>query len=179
VRSFNVSPSGGGVQVAPGVDFRQAEIEQLGLAVPGDENIGRLDVAVDDAFGMGSVECVGNLDAEFQHEVDGQRFAVDAVFEGLALEIFHGQKRAAIFFADVVDGADVGVVQGRGGTGFAAEPIQNGEMAADLIGQKLERNETAEARVLGFVDHAHSPAAQLFDDSIMGDAFAGHGPALA
>ena len=170
---------GGGVQVAPVIDLGQPEIEQLHLACLGDEDVGRLDIAVHDAFAVGRIERVGDLDAEIEHEVDGQGLSVDAVFERLAFEVFHRQVGSAVFFADVVDGADIGVVQRRGGPGLAAEPVEHGKLAADLIGEKFERDEAPQAGVLGLVDHAHSPAAKLFDHSIMGYGFADHGPALA
>ena len=144
-----------------------------------DKDVRWLDVAVNDAFAMGGVERVGDLGAEIEHEVDGQRFSVDAVFEGLAFEIFHRQVGSAVFFADVIDGADVGVVQRRGSAGFAAEAVKDGKLTANLVGEKFERNETPQAGVLGFVDHTHSPAAKLFDYSIMGYGFADHCPALA
>ena len=101
------------------------------------------------------------------------------MFECLAFEVFHRQEGSAVFFADIVDSADVGMVQRRGGTGFAAKAVKDGKLAADLIGEKFERNETAQADVLRLVDHAHSPAAKFFDDSIMGYGFADHDPALA
>ena len=71
------------------------------------------------------------------------------MLQGLAFEIFHGQIGAAIFFADIVDGADIGVIQGGGGAGLAAEPIEHGKLASDLVGEKFERDEAAEAGVLG------------------------------
>ena len=44
----------------------QSEIKDLGVATLGDENIGGLDVAVNDAFGVRGVKRIGNLNAERQ-----------------------------------------------------------------------------------------------------------------
>ena len=44
--------------------FRQAKIENLGVAALGDEYIRGLDVAVDDAFGVGGIERVGDFDGQ-------------------------------------------------------------------------------------------------------------------
>ena len=127
-----------------------------------------------DAFGVGSIERVGDLNAKIEHEVGGQRLSVDPVLERLAFEIFHGQKGLALLFADIVDGADVGVVQRGGGSGLAAKPVQHGKLAADVIGQKFECDEAPEASVFGLVHNAHPATAKLFDDSIMGDGLADH-----
>ena len=41
------------------------------------------------------------------------------VFQGRAVEELHGDKSLAVLLANVVDGADVRMVQRRGGPGFA------------------------------------------------------------
>ena len=45
-------------------DFRQAEVENFSVAALGDENVRRLNVPVNNAFTVGSVKGVGNLDAK-------------------------------------------------------------------------------------------------------------------
>src|SRR5438105_4101079 len=45
-----------------GRDLRQAEVENLGMAALGDENIGGFDVAVDDALAVGGIEGLCDLD---------------------------------------------------------------------------------------------------------------------
>src|SRR6202035_4018507 len=47
----------------------QTEIEDLRPAARGDKNVGRLDVAVNDAFRVRGIESVGDLDAQFEHSV--------------------------------------------------------------------------------------------------------------
>ena len=56
---------------------------------------------------------------------------------------------------DVVDRADVGVVEGRGGAGFALEPFDRVRVAGRLRGQELERDAAAQAPVFGLVDDTH------------------------
>ena len=107
VRVFECFAVGACLQVTAGVHFCQPEVEQFRLAGFGDEDVGRLDISVDDAFGMSGIEGVGDLDPEFEHEVDGKRPSIDTVFEGLTFEEFHRQKGAAFLFADIIDGADV------------------------------------------------------------------------
>ena len=49
--------------------FGEAEIEDLGVAALGDENIRGLDVAMHDAFGVRGVERVGDFDGEIEQRI--------------------------------------------------------------------------------------------------------------
>src|SRR2546429_2894050 len=50
-------------------DLGETEVENLGLAAGGHKNIGWLDVAVDDAFGVRGVQRVGHLAPQVQKQV--------------------------------------------------------------------------------------------------------------
>ena len=58
----------GGIWELPrrGRRFGEPEIEQLDLAGPGDENVVRFEVAVDDALGVGGIQGVGDLNGDAQ-----------------------------------------------------------------------------------------------------------------
>ncbi len=49
-----------------GTHLRQAEVEDLGVAAIRDEEIRRLDVAVNNALSVGGIESVGDFDAEVE-----------------------------------------------------------------------------------------------------------------
>ena len=51
--------------------LRETKVEHLGLSAPGDEDVGRFDVAMDDACRMGRVERVGNLNREIDQPIQG------------------------------------------------------------------------------------------------------------
>ena len=61
---------------------------------------------------------------------------------------------------------------------FAFEALQGRPVAFHLLRQKLQRHEAPELGVLGLVHHAHSPAAQLLNHSVVGNGFANHDGSL-
>ena len=56
----------------------------------------------------------------------------------------------------------------------AAERLR---IVGDIVGEKLERDEAVQPRILSLVDDAHT-AAELLDDAIVGDRLADHADAV-
>jgi hypothetical protein len=75
----------------------------------------------------------------------------------------------AVSLVDIVDGTDIGVIQRRGCTRFAAETLEHLRIVGHVVGEKLQRNEAAESSVLGSVHNPHTAFAQLFDNAVMGN----------
>jgi hypothetical protein len=73
------------------------------------------------------------------------------------------------FFANVVDGADVGMVESGRGFGFAAEASEGLGIFGEVVRKKFKSHEAIKARVLSLVDDAHTAAAELFDHAVMRD----------
>ena len=88
----------------------------------GQEDVPRLDVAMDDAVGVGRVQGVGDLDADVHQLMDLERTGQQPIAQGLPLHQLHDDEGVALVIADVVDGADVRVVQGGGGARFGPQP---------------------------------------------------------
>jgi len=86
-----------------------------------DKDVRWLDVSVDDALAVCSVQGVGDLDAEIKDDFDLHRLARDHVPEGLPLQILHDNEGPPVVLTNLVDCADVRVVQCRGSTSFAAK----------------------------------------------------------
>jgi len=59
---------------------------------------------------VGRIECIGNLKAQLQQLVNLERPVLDLVLEGLTIQKLHRDKCSRILLADVIDGADVGVI---------------------------------------------------------------------
>ena len=96
------------------------------------------------------------------------------MLESDAVEKLHGDKCLAVFISDVVNRANVGMAESRGGLGLAAKTLERLAVMGYIVREKLERDEAAEARVFGLIDDTHATAAKLFDDAVVGDGLADH-----
>ncbi len=126
---------------------------------------------------MGGIQGVCNFDAQRQHHIEFQRLAGYLVFQCRAVEKLHGDERLAILI-NLIDGANVRVVQGRSGFGFSLESSQRLWVLGDVLWQKLQGHKSAELQVLSFIDHTHPAAAQLLQHTVMRDGFPDHGSQL-
>jgi len=155
-------------------EFGQPEIQHLGLAAVGDEDVGGFDVAMHNAARVRGVERIADLDAPLQGLRDLQRMPFDAVLQGRPLQALHHNEVPALVFPDIVDGADAGMVQSGGGARFPAEALQRRSVGRELGRQELDGHKAAQLGVLGLVDHTHPAPAELFQDAVMRNGFAGH-----
>ncbi len=126
--------------------------------------------------GVGGIERVSDLDTEVQQLFNLERTALDLVLEGYAIQILHGDESFPVLLADVVDGADIGMVQGRSCLCFALEAAEGLGIFGHVFRKKFQRDKAAESCVFSLVDHAHSATAEHLNDSVVGNGLAYHGP---
>ena len=152
----------------------QSEVQNLGVAAFGDKDVGGLDVAVHDALGVGGIKSVSDLDGQRKQRLQFQRPNPDQVLQRLPVQKLHSDERPAALLPDLINRADVGVIQGRGSLGFPLETRQSLRVFADFVRQEFEGNKTMESGVLSLVDHSHPTTAELLDNAVVRNGLADH-----
>jgi hypothetical protein len=133
---------------------RDAEIGHQGVAVR-EQDVFRLDIAVQDIFGVGMAQRPGNLPGQPDRLGHLELlFAVEPVPERFALDERHGVPEASDGFSRVEQREDVGVDQAGGEADFPMEPL--GKCAGQIPAQDLEGDVALMLDVAGQVHHGHA-----------------------
>ena len=145
------------------------------LAVGSNHDVAGLDVAMDGPGVVGTGEAVRHLEHQPGCLRRRNRPALEPRLQRLAVDERHRDERAPVRqLLDVVNRADVGVIERGRGAGFGNEAPPGVLVPHQLRRQELQRDEPAEPQVLGLVDDAHAARANLGEDAIVGDRLADH-----
>ena len=159
-------------EVAEALVARDAEVHQLHAALARHHDVGRLDVAVDDAAVVHVVERARDLHRDDGGDVDGQAAALlEQVVEVDALHVLHDDEQRAALLVEVVDVDDVLVLQRRQAPRLALEAGRRTcSSIADRGLERLDRDRAAERVLDGPVDDRHAAGGDLLDDPAVADA---------
>ena len=157
-----------------GAEAGEAEVEDLDLAVGLEVHVAGLEVAVDDSLRVREAEAVAQLLHDGDLVAEGALPRPDDVLEVLPLEELHGHVGEAVLFAEVEDGDDVRVVELGRRLGFPQEAAAEVGIGGEGGGDRLDGDEPVEERVLGLVDLAHRPLADLPDHAVLADSVEVH-----
>jgi hypothetical protein len=176
-----VAPPTSRVGIALGravVPAGHAEVEDLDLAIRGQEDVLRLQVAMDDAARVRRSQAPADLRAQLGGLSPGERAALEALPQRAAFEKLEHDVGIASLRAHVVEGQDVGVAQRGHGTRFLFEPLLTWR-APGLGGREdLQGDRPAEPRVAGPVHLPHAALSEGRDDLVRtetGTSGEGHG----
>ena len=122
----------------------EAKVQHLHVPLPGHHDVGRLQVAVDHSPPVGFLERLGELVGEVDDLADGQQIAAGGDLQRLALDVLHDDERAAVGVADLVDLADVRMVERRGGERFAPQALARDEVLFVVGMEPLDRDASFE-----------------------------------
>ena len=119
------------------------------------------------------LERVGNLDGDLQRLVERQRALRQASASVSPSRYSMTRNAVPSLLADVVEGADVRMVELRDRPRLALEALAELRIGRERVGQDLDRDGAIEARVAGPVDLAHAAGAEGGEDFVRAEAGAG------
>ena len=140
----------------------------------GHKEIRRFQITMDDAGRVVNFKRIRNLYPKVQKLVERDGFPLDAILQRHALQAFHNDEKPVLVFADIVDGADVRVIQRRRRTRFPLKSFARLRILSQLFRKELQRHAPAEALVFRLVHNAHPATTQLSDNAVMGDCLIEH-----
>src|SRR5947209_17380339 len=82
-------------------------------------------------------------------------------------QMLHHNEGSAVLFADVVNGANVGMIERRSRSRLSLETCQRLRVPREVVRQKLQRHPPMQPDVLGPVNDAHAAAAELLDNAVV------------
>jgi hypothetical protein len=130
------------------------------------QDVARLDVAVDDVVAVGVVQRVGRLPRDADRLVHAElALAVELVPERLALDERHHVVEEPVGLARIEEGQDVGVLQVGGGLDLREEAL-GADDGGELGLEDLEGDLALVLDVLGQVDAGHAALAELAPDLV-------------
>ena len=124
-----------------------------------------------DALAVRGIQGIGHGEGDVHEDRDLYRAASEPMLERLAFEQLHRDERR--IGADIVDGADIGVIERRGRSRFPLETFQRLRRRGDPVRQDFDRHDPFETRVRGPIHFAHPAGAERADDFVRAEASAG------
>ena len=148
----------------------QAEVEQLHHAVARDEDVLRLEVAMDDAARVRRREAVGDGRADLDGPPPRQRAALEEAAQRVALEQLRDDVGEVALLLELIERQDVRMRDGRDRLRLALETDARLLVRGETVGEDFERDVAADALVVGAVDLAHAACPDRLDDVVRANA---------
>ena len=156
-----------------------AEVDQVGEVVFGDQDVGRFDVTMHQADPVGGPQRRGDLLNDVDRALGLQRALGDDGLQVSADDQPHVDIQPAFDFAEMVDRHHVGVVEPGGRQRFPTEPLLECRVIGQVCGQHFHRNDTLGLGVVGTPHLAHTAAAQQLDELVAAECRTLHSAPLS
>src|SRR6516165_11140027 len=111
---------------------------------------------MDNVFGMGRRQRIGNLQGSSQQGLQVEGMLADEIFERRPIEILHDQEGLPAFLPKVKNGADVRVIARRRRLCFPLKTLPRLRILGKSAGEKFQGYFAVEPSVLRLVNDAHS-----------------------
>ena len=144
----------------------QAEVENLEPTVPGEKQVLRFEISMDDAARVRGGQSPADLHRQLDCLASGKCAALQPLPQRLSLEQFEDDVSCPILGSDVMDGEDMWMIQGGDSSGLLLETVEAVGAGSPVGGYDLDGDVTAEAGVASAVDLAHSPGANRGEELV-------------
>ena len=142
----------------------ETEIEDLDAPVFRQEDVRRLQIAVNDPNRVRGSEAAGDAERNFDRGGGRERASAKALRERFAIEKLGDQIGAAVLFPCIEHGDHVGVVEASHRLRFGLEALLQGRARPLAGAHDLDRDVAAQPLIVGAVDLAHpSPVHERHD----------------
>src|SRR5688572_3713468 len=145
---------------------RQSKTRDERLAFRIEQDVGRLEVAMDQPLAMGRVDCFRDARDQPRCLVMGQSFTLKMMGQVMAIDKLVNDDNLACFYKNVVDRYDVPVLQGGCTSGLPEKPL----MRTHARSQYFDRDGSPQGFILGQIDAAKSTCAQHANDPVTSES---------
>src|SRR3954447_17548999 len=122
---------------------------------------------------MRRIQSIGHFRCQGEQFAERKRPAVNEVSQRGPFEELHHKKGPVDMAADLVNGADIWVIQSGGRPRLPTESLERIWVSSQIFGKELHCDETAEVQVLGLINHTHAAASNPAEDSVVAQNLAG------
>jgi len=147
----------------------------MALVAGREHDVFRLDVAMNNAACVRFVQGVGNLRRNRERLAQIWQMSLELRSQGFPFNILKDYEAVIALLPDLVDSADILMIESGGGFGFSQQTLFGALIGRDFCWEEFNRDFPVEPLVLSQVDLAHAAAPELLDDAVMRDGLADHG----
>ena len=122
---------------------------------------------------MCDLQCIRHFHADFQHFIQRQRTFSQPLRDRLPFEQLHHQVVDSILRADVVEVANVGMIQGGDSPGLTLQPLPQLRGRGKMGGKNFDGHLAVQASVVRAIHFAHAACSKRCDDFVRSKFCAG------
>ena len=137
-----------------GLPLSQTEIQKFG-AMFGQDDISGLEITMHQPLFVCLVKCISNLNRTSQKIGCWNRSFFKNLGERLPFEVFHHEVVDPTFMTNVVQGADIGMIQARDSAGLSVKSLPEIRIRRQMRGHYLNGYGSVKARVFRLIDFPH------------------------
>src|SRR5262249_21589772 len=127
---------------------------------------------MNDSLGVHCLQGACDLKSNFRNRLSRHRPIEQALFQRLAVEKLHDDEMLALILIDVVNRANVWMIQCRCGGSLAPKTLQSQGIPGHFRRQKFQSHEPPKLRVFSLVDDPKTALPNDLQDTVMGNGLA-------